>query len=289
MDSIEAAGEMRELAIAPADAEALVALSAEAGWNQVAADWRLMLEQGGGVGIKDRGAWVSTALTFPLGARLSWISMVLTTKPWRGRGIGTRLLRGRVDALRNAGRAAGLDATELGRPIYAGLGFRELYTLRRWHLKQQPAEIAPPAGVEIRPMRPADLAAVCACDARCSALQRDHVLGHLCKRVPAMAHVAEGKAGNMGFVMGRDGRFATQIGPIVAEDEATALALASRAAHGADAPLLLDVPDRHRGIENWIAAAGGEAPRRFWRMLLGDAPGLDDARRVFALAGPELA
>ena len=38
-----------ERRLVPADAEHLVALSAEAGWNQTATDWRLMLRHGDGV------------------------------------------------------------------------------------------------------------------------------------------------------------------------------------------------------------------------------------------------
>ena len=36
----------------PRDAEGLCALSIEAGWNQVAADWRLMLDLGWGYGVR---------------------------------------------------------------------------------------------------------------------------------------------------------------------------------------------------------------------------------------------
>ena len=54
--------------LGPEHAESLVALSAEAGWNQVAADWRFMLQHGQGLGMADAaGTWIATALTLPLG------------------------------------------------------------------------------------------------------------------------------------------------------------------------------------------------------------------------------
>lgn len=291
-DAVAAGGasELTERALKPDDAEQLAPLSAEAGWNQVAADWRFMLEVGAGKGVVDRaGRIVASALIVPLGFQVSWISMVVIAKAWRRRGIGTRLLKDRIAAVRASGAAAGLDATELGRPLYAALGFHALYELRRWHVKRPPAAVAPPDGMTLRSMRVGDLIAVGELDRRLGALDRSHVLRHLFGRAPSLAHVAEAGGKIAGFVLGRDGRFAQQIGPVVAGDPAAALALAARAAGMLRPPFIMDVPDLQAGMIRWIGAAGGEAPRRFWRMTLGDAPGLADPRHVFALAGPELA
>ena len=108
----------------PADAEGLCPLSIEAGWNQVAADWRLMLNLGWGFGVRGaNGQWIASALALPLGPAISWISMVLVTQLERGQGLGTRLLSRCLAEVEETGAAAGLDATELGRPIYLPLGF----------------------------------------------------------------------------------------------------------------------------------------------------------------------
>jgi hypothetical protein len=53
--------------------------------------------------------------------------------------------------------------------------------------------------------------------------------------------------------------------------------------------VILDVPDRHRGLTTWLKETGATAPRGFMRMLRGPCPAVEDAARVFALAGPELA
>lgn len=278
-----------ERALRADDAAGLVPLSAEAGWNQVAADWRLMLETGSGFGIAEAsGRYVASALTYPVRPGLRWISMVLTAKDSRRRGFGTRLLRRCVDAAMAEGGSAGLDATELGRPLYATMGFRELYRLSRWHLDGPGAPVEAPPGLTIRPASVADAGPIAAFDAVRSAMQRPALLAHLLRRMPAIAHVAESDAGIRGFVLGRDGRFATQIGPIVADDERVALALLRRAAHAVRPPFLIDVPDRHDAPRRWLEAAGASAPRGFWRMVLGEAGGLADTGRLFAIAGPEL-
>ena len=79
------------------------------------------------------------------------------------------------------------------------------------------------------------------------------------------------------------------IGPVVADDEAIGLALLSSAVAATEERVILDVPDRHRAVRHWLAEQGATAPRAFMRMLRGHCPAVEDAGRIFALAGPELA
>jgi hypothetical protein len=168
------------------------------------------------------------------------------------------------------------------------MGFREHYRLSRWRLDRQGAPATPPAGVEIRPAAHCDLDAIAAFDAARSAMSRRSLLAHLLRRAPPLALVAEGEGRLQGFALGRDGRFATQIGPVVADREDVALALLSRASAAVPPPFLVDVPDCHASLRAWLETAGGTAPRGFWRMVRGEARGLEEAARLFALAGPEL-
>src|SRR5919108_1930643 len=144
MGSIE--GELVEQEMTLADAEAALPLSAEAGWNQTAADWRFLLRAGHGIGVRDAsGRWIGSSLALPLGEGLCWISLVLVAKDQRRRGLGTRLLRRAIELVRNFSRVAGLDATELGRSVYLPLGFRDLYASSRLRL-EAPAPAEPPPG-----------------------------------------------------------------------------------------------------------------------------------------------
>ncbi len=287
MDAFSGASER---ALGPEQAESLVALSAEAGWNQVAADWRFMLARGRGVGMADAaGSWVASALALPLAPRLSWLSMVLTTKAWRGRGIGTHLLRRCIDTARAGGAAAGLDATEFGRPVYLPLGFADVCALRRWHLERTPQAASAPAGIRLRRMAASDIRAVADYDSPRSAMERREILAHLQGRAPYLGFIAEAGEEIAGFVLGRDGRIAHHLGPIVAESGEIALALAAQASLGAKPPFIIDVPERHAGMRRWLEASGAVSPRGFMRMVLGEAPGLAANERVFAISGPELA
>jgi GNAT superfamily N-acetyltransferase len=277
------------LAITPIDAaecEAVWPLSVEAGWNQNVADWRFMLGAGRGFGLRGAdGTWEASSLVLPLGARLAWISMVLVTKSRRRGGVGTGLLKRCLAEVQASGAVAGLDATEQGRPIYLPLGFRDLYKISRWHFDS--AKDAP-SSVALRPMTAADLPAVLAYDRTRSGMDRPALLTHLAARQRAAAWIAEDGGRITGFVLGREGRTACSIGPVIAENEMTGLALIGRAAASVAGPFIIDVPDVQAEIRQWLEDQGAVSPRGYMRMTLGTAPGLDDPSHVFALAGPEL-
>jgi hypothetical protein len=268
--------------VGAAESEAVWPLSIEAGWNQNVADWRFMLGAGRGFGLRGAdGKWEASSLVLPLGEKLAWISMVLVTQARRRGGVGTSLLKRCIAEVQASGAVAGLDATEQGRPIYLPLGFRDLYKISRWHFDG--VKEMPPTGA-VRRMTTADLPAVLTYDRASSRMDRPELVTHLAARQPAMAFVAE----SGGFVLGREGRTAYSIGPVVAEDEATGLALIAKAASSVPGPFIIDVPDAHREIRAWLERQGAVSPRGYVRMTLGSAPGLDDPSHVFALAGPEL-
>ena len=271
--------------------EAVWPLSIEAGWNQSLADWRFMLGAGQGFGCTGAdGKWQASALVLPLGEKLAWISMVLVAKERRRSGLGTGLLRRCIDEVRSAGAVAGLDATEQGRPIYLPLGFHDLYRISRWHFDRvKGAAVLPPAGIKLRSVGPADLPKLALYDRPLTGMDRPAILAHLALRQPGRAWIAEDAAGRiLGFVLGREGRMATSLGPVVADGEAIALALIAQAAASAPGPFIIDVPEAHRAVCAWLEAQGATTPRGYMRMTLGEAKGLDDPTHLFALAGPEL-
>ncbi len=266
--------------------EAVWPLSVEAGWNQNVADWHFMLGAGRGYGYRGPdGKWEASSLVLPLGDRLAWISMVLVTKARRRGGVGTGLLKHCIAEVRASGAVAGLDATEQGRPIYLPLGFHDLYKISRWHFDGA-RDVPSTSG--IRSVAPADLPAITAYDRARSGMDRPALLTHLAARQPDAAWVVEAAGRLKGFVMGREGRTASSIGPVVADDEATGLALIAKAAASVPGPFIIDVPGAHAEIRQWLEHQGAVSPRGYVRMTLGAASGLDDPRHLFALAGPEL-
>lgn len=118
-----------------ADVPGAMALSTEAGWNQTADDWRMLIELSpqGCLAIEIDGEIASTATLTCYGTRLAWVGMVLTRIKRRGRGYAMRLLK---ESLRVADElgidSVKLDATNLGQPLYEKLGFRAEQPVERW-------------------------------------------------------------------------------------------------------------------------------------------------------------
>ena len=128
-------------------------------------------------------------------------------------------------------------------------------------------------------------------DAHAFGASRERLLRNLAARLPEAALVAERHGELAGFVLGRDGREANQIGPLVARDAKTAAALLEAALSRTQSPVYVDIADRAQGLQAWILAQGFEFQRPFVRMVYGTegaarAPG--DESLVYCPAGPEL-
>src|SRR5207247_6495587 len=118
------------------DAQAGLALSTEAGWNQNEADWCFFLSKGIVFGVRDGARLVASAALLPYSAGNAWISMVLVTADFRRRGIATRLVDACLDVAKRRGLTTWLDATPAGASVYGPLGFMPTMQLRRLRLQK---------------------------------------------------------------------------------------------------------------------------------------------------------
>src|SRR5271166_2565411 len=212
------------------------ALVAEARWNQTAADWRVFIERGRVRAASiESGRIIATTATLPYGDRFAWISMVLVAGAYQRRGLATLLMRRAMDDLSAACLVPVLDATPDGRPVYLALGFVDCWGFHRLRRERQGAQkdangrIRPPAGIAIRPITDADWPGLYAYDAAAFGAERSAVLDGLRGRLPAAELIAESGDRIVGFCLGRDGRIAAHIGPLVAENDAIARAILARA------------------------------------------------------------
>jgi GNAT superfamily N-acetyltransferase len=281
MDSIE---ELRPVKLDATHISSGVALSAEAHWNQNAADWSLMLERGTAIGFQGPdGEIVGTALILPYGEKFGWISMVLVTLPWQRRGVATNLLHECISMLEARGLAQILDATPAGALVYAPLGFESQFEMQRWEAAK--VTIAAPPSPRCRPFEPADLPSILDYDREIFGGDRSGILSGLASRGDGIAQVA---MTGTGYLFGRDGRRALQIGPICADDAGTAIDMLVSALSRVSGPVFIDVPNMHDGVVAFLKERGFTAQRPFTRMYRGAPAGFGDPARMFAVAGPEL-
>src|SRR6266536_495671 len=162
--------------LTPAGVAAALELSAAAGWNQTAEDWKIFLAHGRVTGVL---------------------------------AAGRRLVA--IAALQAQGRTPMLDATPAGAAVYRPLGFREVFSIRRWQGKGREG---PPS--RIRRATAADLPMLTEHDAKAFGAPRRFLLASFLARLGTRALVTD-----RGFVVRRSGLRADQIGPLVAQDEAS--------------------------------------------------------------------
>jgi len=208
-----------------------------------------------------------------------------------GRRIATQLLRRCVDDLVGRQLAPALDATPAGRMIYIRLGFENSWGLRRYSAPGPGRnDITPqtPDGVVIRSIRGDEWHMLCRYDAQAFGADRSALLARLRGRAPGSELAAWRGDRLIGFVLGRDGRSATQLGPVAAEDEDTAQALLGLALAGVRGPVYIDLVDSKSALRRWLEGHGFAPQRPFTRMVYRGAMMIGDVARTMAVAGPEL-
>lgn len=276
MGPIESGDDRRIIPLTGSDIADAVNLSAEAGWNQVAADWAMMLELGRAFGIKDNGRLVASGLALPHPPHFGWISMVLVTKTHRNRGLATALLAHLIAYLTGRDLTAMLDATPQGRSIYLQLGFHDVEPISRWRGAGGGAGVSSmPAAIGIDDIKRSDLAAFGA--------DRSAILADLLSRPQSLALRCDDA-----FLLSRAGRTATQIGPIIARTAEQAAALLEQAIASVSGQMLIDVPDRESVLRALLVRHGFTVERGFSRMAFGRREAFGDPLQMRAIAGPEL-
>lgn len=272
-----------------ADLPQCMALSTEAHWNQAEADWKFLIEQAHPLGLvfADKGL-IATTVAWDLPAGKTWINMVLVTEGCRGRGYARRLMQAALAEAAGRGMAAGLDATVFGAPVYERLGFGGDQRIVR--LKARLSGDKTKTVRDVMPLMLAEIPEVVALDAAVLGAERTAMLHHWRERLPSAAWGQRSKEGKLtGFLLGREGRVATQLGPMVADDAASAAALLGAALDHLTGPVVIDVPRVHAGWIESLQELGFEQEREFRRMAKPGGELATDWSRYFAAAGPDFA
>jgi GNAT superfamily N-acetyltransferase len=282
--------EIREMELD--DLQHALRLSMQAGWNQNAQDWRriyYLCEDSCFAGKVD-GQLVATGSLVAYENKCGWIGMMLVDEKYRKRGYGSAMLNRLV---RTADEMelewVGLDATDMGEPLYRKKGFRPVGGVDRWKLQK------PHRPIVISGIREYDSIydeeAVRKLDWAASGMERSDLLLHLyldARRKEGSFIVCD-QNGLLGFGCSRPRRTGPQIGPVVAASPdigaAIVSALLERANPGEHCPVLIDVP-RGSGLESWLIGEGFEVTRRLTRMVRGYTES-GNPQLLFAIAGFE--
>ncbi len=269
-------------------------LSTEAHWNQTEADWRFLLANCCGYGFEDEnGVLLGTTMAWEWGTEYSWIAMVLVTPSARGQGIARQLMQQCLRDVSTANRGGLLDATDMGQRVYSKLGFAGEDRIVRLFSEERNtsnAEFAPPVGMAISPLGADDVTAAARLDARVLGVDREAMLADWQTRLPNAAWKLTDESGTLrGFVAGREGRVASQIGPLVADSREAATALVAEALKHVEGPIMIDVPETDTAWSELMGEWGFAPQRGFLRMGREGVALPTDWSRVFAISGPDFA
>ncbi|QHT67273.1 GNAT family N-acetyltransferase [Rhodocytophaga rosea] len=271
-----------------ADIAFAMKVKAMARWNQLEADWELLLtagREGNFVAIYE-GKEAGTLTTLPYQDRFNWIGMVLVNPSYRGLGIGRTLVE---TAIRTADRKATirLDATPQGMKLYQTLGFQvetELWRLERKTDRPLPAPLGNCSVVDRGAIEQ-----IIKMDPTVFGADRAIVLRHLQARSPHYGYYLEYNGVMSGYCFGRSGSNFEHIGPIIARNVADARDLLLSAMAAAQSkPVIVDVYAWQQSWLDELQNLGFVRQRPFIRMHLGALPEAGNINLQYAIAGPEL-
>ena len=264
------------------DLPAALELSEQAGWNQTADDWRMLIDLApeGCLAIEVEGELAATTTLLCYGRRLAWIGMVLTKKSYRGRGFALRLLTRALSlADQMAIETVKLDATDQGQPLYEKMGFRSEQAVERWTKPGNGGASEPtdPVGE-----RSSDEETWRTPDHRAFGADRSELLERLARRGQA-PFVIDGS-----YCLTRPGRYSHYLGPSVCDAPTTARALIERALPTAgDRDCSWDLFPANAGAAEIARDLAFTPTRRLQRMVRGkDLHANHDS--IYAIAGFEL-
>ncbi|MFB6780150.1 GNAT family N-acetyltransferase [Streptomyces sp. NPDC056352] len=227
-------------------------LCEDRGWPRDEHRWALLLSAGTGYGIDDpkgKGLMASCVMT-SYGQGLAAIGMLLVAERYARQGIARRLMH---QVIETAGETSlSLYATPAGRPLYEELGFETVGRAERISGRFRPTGAsgagAPAAsGMTVRPATAEDLRAMLRLDAEVFGADRTHLLA----RLPAFAdqlRVAEDEGGLVGYAALWPSDGFHVVGPLIARDTVTAMALVDSLAQATDRPLRADIDARHEEL-----------------------------------------
>jgi GNAT superfamily N-acetyltransferase len=264
-------------------------LKAQAGWNQLEADWqRFLAMQPDGCFVAELdGVPVGTTNTCIFGS-VAWIAMVLVDTEVRGRGVGKALMQHALAFLDQQGvRTVRLDATPMGQPLYEKLGFVAEYNLVRYEGALKPFEDHPKDMLLlVTTSQEKDWDEVVKLDQSISNTDRRKLLMQLFAERPDAVRIVRGSTISS-YLTVRPGINALQIGPCMGKKDSGPLLLWDAWRRYFGQRVLLDVPQDNKQAVRFAEQMGLQPQRPLVRMSRGPSVN-EDFMQLWASSGPEL-
>lgn len=278
-----------EIAIRPmaeADLDQLHQLSIGVGWPHRPEDWRLVIGLGHGIVACDAiGRVLGSAMWWPFGERFATVGMVITSPRLQAQGAGRELMD--MIFAQSGTRDLRLNSTKAGYRLYRSLGFEPIGRVFQHQGKALPpaAPVAAPPG--LRPVVPADLEALARLDASAYGADRHQAIAALLST--SVGTLVERDGAVVGFALCRPFGRGHVVGPIVAEDDAMAIALLAPHVDAHQGEFLrVDTAQEQGAFGAFLESCGLTIFDSVTTMIRGRKHGATGAARTFGLVNQAL-
>ena len=273
--------------IGQADRSLLHELTVGVVWPHRPHDLDMLIKLGDGYLATDEiGRAMGSAMCFKADEGFAMLGMMVTAPRLQTHGTGRWLLK------RVMGDCDGIDlrlsATRSGYRLYESAGFQPYRTIFQYQGKMNAIEApALSPGVILRPLEDGDQDAIRTLDAHAYGAKRSRALTELLRLSQGM--VAEVAGEVRGFALIRPFGRGMVIGPLVAEDEDTAIALAAKLIEGEQGNFVrLDTPVKSDRFNAFLNDAGMALYDTVTEMYLGQQRRPEDGAQLFGLAAHSL-
>ncbi len=268
--------------LGPDDLRDCAALAVDRGWWPERDKWALLLAASEvyGVDAPDGNGLAATVSLTKWGDDRAGLGMMLVAQRYGGQGLGRTCMEYAL-GVAGQGTDVWLFATDSGRPLYEKLGFkpvRKSVAYRgRFRLnpqaakskKHDPHAVTADAPGTVRAATEADLPVILALDRAAYGADRQRML----TRLPSFADrivVLETDEGIVGYAAGWRTEAYTMVGPLMAQDGASARRLVADVAAHSPVAIRLDIDPERPELPGWATACGLLATERTVVMVHGD-------------------
>jgi GNAT superfamily N-acetyltransferase len=270
------------------DLDSALRLTQAERWSHRLEDWQFHYGLGRGwVACDDDGKVLGTASWWAYGEQFGTVGLVLVDQAHQGQGIGRQLMN---VVMNDAGpRVLQLVATKAGLTLYQRCGFREHRGIRQHQgTATQIPSFAPLRDTVVGTVSIGDLETVCDLDAAAVGANRRQLVSAVFNAGTGVGVLARRNGRLAGFALVRQSGRGTTIGPVVAEDEALAIALIAHQLNTNGSFTRVDVPADAAQLADWLERAGVVCVDHVTTMVRGDVREERAQARVFGLVSQAL-
>lgn len=265
----------------PGDLPSALKLTQAVNWAHRAEDWEFHYRLGRGwVVCGDDGEVHGTALWWAYGDGLGSVGLVVVDGKQQGKGIGRQLLNAIIDD--SGPRALQLVATNAGLKLYRQCGFQERGGIEQHQGVPAPSPaVVVPSGLALRAVTASDIASLSDLDASAFGAPRHDIIKSVLSAGTGV--VAENDGHAKGFALVRPAGRGMLIGPVVASDEALAIALVAHLLKINTGFTRIDIPATATELSAWLDATGLVCVDQVTTMVRGDRPMPSSGAKTFGL------